>query len=702
MNRRVLNRTQDGSFYYGSQPGKDGSLNGTGIKKERDGSYYIGEWKNNLRDGYGAVFGVDGQVYIGFWEADQPVGIFACVYAPDSPYVLFKGQFDKNMFNEGTAFFADGRIYHGLFTEWRGSEFDGEGALMFRDGRIYAGRWKSGGTDVGGVLRRKNGKTAGTLMNTRPGYEAKSWENDTEKRFFYGKTTDEGIRNAEGILFFSDDSVFVGAFRGGQKTGEGIIQDIDGTIRIGDWNNNHQSGRGIALHKSDRELSLYIGEFLNDLYSGDGTMMIYKNGSWSLLYDGAWERGKYSGRGLLDIGDNKYYVGGFLDGLQNGEGELVDENGDTTSSTWKMGAPTIDLKNVTEAGPERTVYDADTKVPVVVFNSLKQRGEFGEQRFFVGIRSEEDVNYRRSIQMEPGFEYEVRIAYCNNADASLPESESSAKGTKLQVFFDNSVGPTKKAYVSASISAENAKPAMVWDAVSLQADENLPITYKIASAKIWNNQRCNGKILPQTLFTDTGVKLGGDELNGIVQAGEYSSGYVTFVLKTGGTCKREKHPVQEKRVLQPDSSNTSEVSHGGVKKRRSRVSIKVVFPDGKDDYSKEMFASMGQEIPLKILFTNSASSQNVHIRVALPSSLEYVANSGLMKGTGLTRSDLSDSWIRDGILIGSFAGDGEGEINFRTRFFPTSQGNNAPSKILAEIETPVITMKSEATISEST
>lgn len=577
---------------------------------------------------------------------------------------------EKGAFRDGTALFADGRLYHGIFTEWRGTEFDGEGALMFRDGRIYAGRWKNGGTDVGGVIRRKTGQMTGTLMNTRPGFEAKSWSQDPEKQFFYGESSDEDIRNATGILFYSNGGYFIGEFRGGLKTGKGTIQDEDGTIRIGKWKNDHQSGGGISFRKLTDGLQLFLGNFSKDQYNGEGTFMEYKNGCWNLLYSGTWLNGKYSGTGLLNLGDDKYYLGEFQDGLQNGEGETVNKDGSRAVSRWKMGVSSIDLKNVYEPGPERETYNADAKVPKVVFNSFNQRGEFGEQKLFIGIRSEEDVNYRRSIQLEPGFEYEVRVAYCNNADTSLPKADSSAKDAKLKAYFSDSVGPSKKAIVSASISAENAKPAMIWDAVILQADEEIPISYKIASAKIWNNQRSNGKILPQTLFTDVGVKLGGDELDGVVQAGEFFSGYVTFTLKTGGKCRREKHPVQERtKVVQNVPAKDVSAQRTG-KKKRSRISVKIVSPVGRSDYTKDISATLGEEIPLKVLFTNSASSQTLRIRVMLPPSLEYVANSAVLTGTGLSKLSLSDGWIREGTSIGSFAGDGEGEISFKTRYFP--------------------------------
>lgn len=699
MSKKVLDRTPDGVLYFGSQPNSDGSLSGAGLKKERDGTYFLGKWKDNLRDGYGAFFGIDGQVLISQWENDRADGPSICVYSPDSEYMLFHGTLEKGNFKEGTAVFADGKLYHGIFSEWRGMEFDGEGALMFRDGRIYAGRWKNGGPDVGGVIRRKTGQMTGTLMNTRPGFMAKSWPQDPEKRFFYGETLDKDVRNATGILFYSNGGYFIGTFRGGLKSSKGTIQDEDGTIRIGEWKNDHQNGKGIAFKKYAAGLRLFLGEFVNDQYNGEGTLMEYKNGCWTLLYSGTWRNGKYSGTGLLNLGDEKYYLGEFKDGLQNGEGETIDKDGSRTISQWKMGIPSVVLKNVYEPGPEREIYDADAKVPVVVFNSLKQGGEFGGQKFFISIRSEEDEDYSRSIQMEPGFEYEVRVAYCNNADPSLSESDGSARDVKLRVYFSDSVGPSKRAIVSASISAENAKPAMIWDSVILQADEEIPISYKIASAKIWNNQRSNGKILPQTLFADVGARLGGDELDGIVQAGEFFSGYVTFTLKTGGKSRREKHLIQRTKVL-PNVLPKDPSIQGAGKRKRSRVSVKIVSPVNKLDYTKDICAALGEEILLKVLFTNSASSQNLRIRVTLPSSLEYVANSAVLTGTGLPKTGLNDGWIREGASIRSFAGNGEGEINFKIRYFPSSQNRADPSIIGVEIETPIITMRSEASITE--
>lgn len=398
--------------------------------------------------------------------------------------------------------------------------------------------------------------------------------------------------------------------------------------------------------------------------------------------------------------ESKYDLGEFQDSLQNGKGETAGKDRPRTIPQCKTGVPSVDLKAVYGPGPERETYNVGTKVPVAVFNSLKQRGEFGEQKFFVGIRSEEDMNYRRSIHLEPGFEYEVRVAYCNNADTSLPAASSSATGTKLRVYFSGSVGPSKRAIVSAAISAENAEPAMIWDCVILQADEKMSISYKIASAKIWNNQGGNGRILPQSLFSAGGTMLGGDKLDGVIQAGDFFSGYVTFTLKTGGECRRRKQTIPGwGKGIQKDSTQNAPIQRMGAKKR-SCVSVKIVSPVGKNYCTKDISAAMEEVIPWKVLFTNSASSQDFRIRVTLPSSLKYIANSAVLTGTGLSGLRLSDAWIRGGTSIVNFAGDGEGEIRFKTRYYPPAGGGANLSKIGVEIDTPIVTMRDEASVSK--
>lgn len=523
MDSKGLRQISEKEWYYGNLSGDE---NGIGLKRERDGSLYYGGWKDGLRNGKGSLAKADGGLIVGEWANDQLVEITLRVWPEENIYAAFWGKMEDKTPKEGTLLRADGRLYHGVFTEWRGEEFDGEGALLWQDKRIYAGRWKNGGTDIGGVIRRADGRMTGTLSNVRAGYRAKSWQKDAEKQFFYGMASDEEARNAQGILFYSNGEFFAGKMRGGQRSGFGAYRGPDESVRIGEWKNGAQQGYGIWFRRDMGAMDFYIGGFLDDRFDGGGCLLHRNDNGWDFCYSGSWKKGKESGKGISNLGGGQFFVGGFREGMRDGRGETVLPDGMRNAMNWKMGIPVVSLDEVRKPGPPRKLFKTADEITAATFNSLEKNGEFGEEQCFVGIREGADSPYRRFWQIEPNRDYEVRIFYHNNAGNGCPGG--AARETKLRAFYPKKMKPGEEGVVSASISAKETSPPVVWDCVRLSASEELSIRYKIASAKIWNERKSNGRILPQALFTEHGVFLGADELDGILPPGEM--GEVTFLL----------------------------------------------------------------------------------------------------------------------------------------------------------------------------
>ena len=111
-----------------------------------DGRYYIGEWRNGLRNGKGIIYYNNNTIeYEGDFLNDQFSGSGKYIYKDGSYY---NGEWDNNQTNnKGTIFYKDNTIkYQGDF---RLDKFDGDGLYIEENGNYYRGEWKD---------NKKNGK----------------------------------------------------------------------------------------------------------------------------------------------------------------------------------------------------------------------------------------------------------------------------------------------------------------------------------------------------------------------------------------------------------------------------------------------------------------------------------------------------------------------------------------------------------------
>lgn len=163
----------EGEFFEGIRRGK-----GRFETYERR-SVYIGDWDNDVRQGYGIETFEDGSRYEGTFTADTKTG---------------KGKFT----------WKDGSAYDGDFVEGR---LEGSGVYSWQDGRLYIGEWKGGKMNGNGKFTYKDGKSyEGQYLNDKKhGYGVYKWEGKTyEGEWFQGKmhgfgymTTSQGRKRYE-------------------------------------------------------------------------------------------------------------------------------------------------------------------------------------------------------------------------------------------------------------------------------------------------------------------------------------------------------------------------------------------------------------------------------------------------------------------------------------------------------------------------
>lgn len=125
----------DGSIYVGE--GKDNKRNGHGTLNWPNGSKYVGEWKDGKRNGQGTLTWIDGDKYVGEWKNDKRAGKGIFNRPNGNKYVgEYKGD-KKN--GHGTYTWPNGDKYVG---EWKDDKMTGQGTLTMANGDTYVGEFK--------------------------------------------------------------------------------------------------------------------------------------------------------------------------------------------------------------------------------------------------------------------------------------------------------------------------------------------------------------------------------------------------------------------------------------------------------------------------------------------------------------------------------------------------------------------------------
>ena len=162
-----------------------------------NGDKYIGNMKNNLKEGKGIIF----------YNKDDK-------YNRNKYEGLFKN--DKKEGN-GKLYFNNGDIYDG---EFKNDLFEGNGIYYFNSGNKYDGRCKNNLREGKGTFYYKNGDR----------YEG-DWKNDKKE--------------GKGIYYWNNGDRYEGYFKNDVKEGEGIFIYSNGKKEEGIWKNDKIEGKGL-------------------------------------------------------------------------------------------------------------------------------------------------------------------------------------------------------------------------------------------------------------------------------------------------------------------------------------------------------------------------------------------------------------------------------------------------------------------------
>ena len=277
------------------------SIRHRGEKEEDTSCYcssltkYVGEWKEDERDGYGEEFGENSLVYKGEWKRNKKNGKGVLYH---HGHIIYDGEWKEDQ-KEGHGIFYNEDQYKVYEGEWKGDAMNGHGKLYnekeecvfdgeFKDNQrdgfgveyehnqcVYSGFWKENQRHDQGTLYSASGRKV---------YEGE-WRNDA----FYGL----------GILYEQNQDIEMndvikstGYWIQNARFQNHLYQFDNGYIYDGEWKDNCLDGFG-TLYDSFHA-PVYVGQWKRNLFHGHG---VYSHNSF--VYDGDFYQHQFHGRGVV-------------------------------------------------------------------------------------------------------------------------------------------------------------------------------------------------------------------------------------------------------------------------------------------------------------------------------------------------------------------------------------------------------------------
>lgn len=300
-----------GGFYLGRR-------NGTGTSRWTPSAAmpeitYEGDIKNDRFDGQGVLIVVGFSRYEGEFQAgvyqgkgvldhlgsgDRLAGTFVngSLHGPGSYTnerlgIKYEGDFAQGRYH------GEGQLSHGSFV-YRGSFreglFHGQGEAVYADHSRYTGQWENGYCHGKGKFTQSNPEQLEYDGNFSRG----SWEGQgslTTPRYQYSGSFEHNCFHGAGELRVANFFSYIGAFRYGQRHGEGVatMEGAGSYQYTGSWSYDVPHGKG--RWKADH--STYDGDWVNGSPHGQGKLIIPEH----TTYSGSWNMGLRSGAATFTL-----------------------------------------------------------------------------------------------------------------------------------------------------------------------------------------------------------------------------------------------------------------------------------------------------------------------------------------------------------------------------------------------------------------
>lgn len=292
-------------------------------------------------------------------------------------------------------------------------------------------------------------------------------------------------------------------------------------------------------------------------------------------------------------------------------------------------------------GPQRDTFTMEHPATYPTFNSITDNPTIGDERDFVrvGEIDAKVTDLQNEVNVVPGRQYLVYIYFHNNASSTFNDSAHNNSGvalrTRMSSAFSTVLTPSSKGTISATITADNSNPGSVWDeAYMTTSTEKVLLRYVSGSAKIYNDWKANGSVMPSSLFTEEGTLLGLNALNGVIPGCEEYHGVVTYVLQ-------------------------AEELGGSIDKSVSK--------DG-TNFGESVNLVPGEEATYQLTITNTGdvALTNATIRDNLPNGLALVSGSVKLRANdSATWDQLSDNIFGNGYNLGTIGTGNTVYIQYR-------------------------------------
>lgn len=197
----------------------------------------------------------------------------------------------------------------------------------------------------------------------------------------------------------------------------------------------------------------------------------------------------------------------------------------------------LDVSEATIAGgwgPHRATYSYKDGSPYVTLNSCDDNPNIGDERCFVALRQIPvpgwDIPnvWQNDVWAKKDEEYFVRVYVRNGCDTdSSAGMATRAYGVRVRIFL---VTERDRAAVYAVVGSENA--TKVWDGATVHYDPGVVPELNQVGAKLENNAHPDGgALLGPEIFSQSGVQIGYEQMDGQIPAGFPYACYITVKLK---------------------------------------------------------------------------------------------------------------------------------------------------------------------------
>ena len=251
----------------------------------------------------------------------------------------------------------------------------------------------------------------------------------------------------------------------------------------------------------------------------------------------------------------------------------------------------------------------------------------GDERNFFQVKqsTQDNSHYSDTATLASGRVFDAFVYYSNDASDRLPEL--SAKDVRLRIQMSaTATGASGSA--NAFISGSNTQPSEIWSSIGIVAPgAAFALRYVPGSAAIHSGGSTNGASLnADALFSNEGVLLGCDSLDGLIPPHPRCSGYVSFSFTS----------------VQPNFTAGLELrgKQGG-------------------DFGESVAAAPGDIVEVRVTYTNTGTTEQDHVDV----QAEQIAGTEIVPGTLLIYNAANPNGaylsgdtrrILDGVDIGSY------------------------------------------------